>query len=122
MEHIHKILSVSLLAVMMVATVTSGAFGSVYADNNNHNNNNNNDKVKVDCNDVGIALATLDIALGTLEEDQIENQLEPTLEEAEIASSLSDIRDNLENVLDDVKDKCEDVDFIDFEFEVFDND
>ncbi len=112
MEHIYKILSASLLAVMMVATVTSGAFGSVYADNKNHNNNN--DKVKVDCVDVAIALATLDLALEALDEDQIENQVEPTLEEAEIAPNLDALRDNLQNVLDTVNDKCDNVDFIGF--------
>lgn len=63
-------------------------------------------------------LATLDIALGALDEYQIEGSVEATLEEAEISRSLDDIQENFQNVLDEVNDECEDVDFIGFvEFE-----
>ena len=50
----------------------------------------------------------------TLEDDE--------LQEGKIAGSIDDIRDNLQNVLDAVKNKCENVDFIgfvDFESEDF---
>jgi hypothetical protein len=75
----------------------------------------------VDCNDVGIALATLSLAYSNLDEDQIEN-LEDSLQEGEISGDVDALRDNLQNVLETVEDKCEDVDFIgfvDFESEDF---
>lgn len=75
-----KLLSVSLFLVMMIGTTTSSAFSSAYADKDK--DKNNGDNVKVDCVDVAITLATLDIALGALDEDQIENSVEATLEEA----------------------------------------
>jgi hypothetical protein len=75
----------------------------------------------VDCNDVAITLATLSLALGDLDESGFE-QLEDSLEEGEISRSVDDIRENFQNVLETVNDKCEDVDFIgfvDFEEEDF---
>jgi hypothetical protein len=111
-----KLLSISLFLAMIIGTTTSGAFSSVYAGGDK--DKNNGDKVKVDCNDVAIALATLYLALGDLDEDAF-NTLEDELQEGEIAGSVSDIVGNLQNVLDTVKDKCGDLDFginfVDFE-------
>ena len=102
---------------MMIAA-SSVSCSSVYAGGDKHKNN---DKAKVDCNDVGIALATLALAYGDLDSDG-KATLEDELQEGKIAGSIDDIRDNLQNVLDAVKNKCEDVDFIgfvDFESEDF---
>jgi hypothetical protein len=71
------------------------------------------DKVKVECTDVAITLATLALALGDLDKDSF-NQLEDELQEGEIANSVDEIRDNFQNVVDKVNDKCEDVDFVGF--------
>ena len=74
-----------------------------------------------DCNNVAITLATLSLDLGDLDESGFE-QLEDSLEEGEISKSVDDIRENFQNVLETVDDKCEDVDFIgfvDFEEEDF---
>ena len=119
MNNSYKLLSANLFAIMMIGTITSGAFSSAYAGGDNHNKNG--DKVKVDCNDVGIALATLSLSYANLDEDQIEN-LEDSLEEGDISRSVDDIRDNLQNVLETADDKCDDFDFIgfvDFESEDF---
>ena len=119
MKNNYKLLSASLFAVMVIGTITSGAVSSAYAGGDNHDKNG--DKVKVDCNDVGIALATLALALGDLDEEGFE-QLEDELQEGEISGSVDDIRENFQNVLDKVEDKCEDVDFVgfvDFEEEDF---
>jgi hypothetical protein len=50
---------------MMIA-VSSVSCSSVYAGGDKHKNN---DKAKVECNDVGIALATLALAYGDLDSD-----------------------------------------------------
>ncbi len=67
MKNHYKLLSVSLFAIMVIGTITSSAFSSAYAGEDNHNNNG--DKVKVDCKDTAITLATLALALGDLDED-----------------------------------------------------
>ena len=64
----------------------------------------------MDCNDVGIALATLSLAYANMDEEGIEN-LEESLQEGEISKDLDDITENFQNVLEIVEDKCEDVDF-----------
>jgi hypothetical protein len=112
MNNSYKVLSASLFLVMIKGTTTSGAFSSAYADSDN--DKNNGDNVKVDCVDVAISLAALNIALRALDEDQIEGSVEATLEEAEISGSLDDIQENFQNVLDEVNDECEDVDYIGF--------
>lgn len=106
-----KLLSASLFLAMIIGTATSGAFSSAYAGGDNHNNNGDN--VKVDCVNVAIALATLSLALVDLDEEGF-NQLEGELQEGEIAGSVDEIRGNLQNVLETVEDKCEDVDFVGF--------
>lgn len=114
MKNSLRLLAVSLFVVMMIGTTTSGVSTSAYADDDDDNHKNNGDNVKVDCVDVAISLATLDIALGALDEDQIEGSVESTLREAEISRTVDDIRENFQNVLDEVNDECEDVDFIGF--------
>ena len=61
-----KLLSASLFLVMVIGTTTSGALSSAYAGGDKHKVN---DSVKVNCNDVGIALATLSLAYGDLDSD-----------------------------------------------------
>ncbi len=119
MKNPYKLFS-SLFTLMVIETITSSAFSSAYAGKDNHDNNDG-DKVKVVCNDVGIALATLSLAYGNLDEEGIEN-IEKSLQEGEISRDVDALRDNLQNVLETVEDKCEDVDFIgfvDFESEDF---
>ena len=119
MKSNYKLLSVSLFAIMVIGTITNGAFSSAYAGEDNHHKNG--DKVKVDCKDTAITLATLALALGDLDEEGF-NELEDELQEGEIADNVDEIRDNFQNVLDKVEDKCEDVDFVgfvDFEEEDF---
>ena len=112
MKNSLRLLALSLFVVIMIGTTTNGVFTPAYADNDN--DKNNGDNVKVDCVDVAITLATLDIALGALDEDQLEGSVESTLREAEISRTVDDIRENFQNVLDEVNDECEDVDFIGF--------
>ena len=116
MNNIFKLFSASLFPLMVIGTMTSGAISSAYAGEDNHDKNG--DKVKVDCKDTAITLATLALALGDLDEESF-NTLEDELQEGEIAGSVSDIVGNLQNVLDTVKDKCGDLDFginfVDFE-------
>jgi hypothetical protein len=114
-------LTMGLSAILVAAAIGSSSFGAVYADNNNHknnDNNNNNDKVKVDCNDVAMALATLWLAVGDLDEDG-RDTLDDELEEGEISQNVEDIADNFQNVRDKVGDKCDNLDFginfVDFE-------
>ena len=101
-----KQLTISLFVVIMTIGLgmTNSSLESVYAAS---------DKVKVDCNDIAISLATLALALGDLDEDGI-SQLEDELQEGEIATSVDEIRDNFQNVLDKVNDNCDDVDFVGF--------
>lgn len=94
----------------MIIAASSVSYSSVYAGGDKHKNNDN---VKVDCNDFGSALATLSLAYGD-PDSAGKATLEDELQEGEIAESIDDIRDNMQNVLDTVKNKCEDVDFIGF--------
>lgn len=112
MKNTYRLFSASLFVIMVIETITSGTFSSAYAGEDNHDNNDG-DNVKVDCNDVGIALATLSLAYGNLDEEGNEN-LEESLQEDEISMDVDALRDNLQNVLETVEDKCEDVDFIGF--------
>jgi hypothetical protein len=107
----YKLSGVSFFIIMMIATTTSGAFNSAYAGGNNHKNNN--DKVRLNCNDVGIALATLSLAYAHLDK-QGKDSVDESLEEGEISRNVDDIRDILQNVLHTVDDKCKDVNFIGF--------
>jgi hypothetical protein len=111
-----KILTISFFAIMVIATISISSFSSVYANGDSHKNNNN-DKVKVNCKDVALALVTLKLALGDLDEEG-QNTLEDELQEGEIANNVDELNDNFQNVLDKVNDKCEDVNFLGFvEFE-----
>ena len=106
----YKLLTISMLVVIMIGTTTSGVFSSAYAGGDKHKNN---DKVKLNCIDVGIALATLSLAYGQLDKEGKES-VDDSLEEGEIAPNVDAIRDNLQNVLHTVKDKCGNVDFLGF--------
>ena len=105
-----KLLSASLFLVMVIGITTSGALSSAYAGGDKHRVN---DSVKVNCNDVGIALATLSLAYGDLDSDG-KATLEDELQEGEIAPNVDAIRDNLQSVLHTVQDKCGNVDFLGF--------
>ena len=105
-----KLLSASLFLVMIIGTTTSGALSSAYAGGDKHKNN---DKVKLNCTDVGIALATLSLAYADLDE-QGKGNVDDSLEEGEIAPNVDAIRDNLQSVLHTVEDKCGNVDFLGF--------
>jgi hypothetical protein len=94
---------------MMIA-VSSVSCSSVYAGGDKHKNN---DKAKVECNDVGIALATLSLAYANLDE-QGKGNVDDSLEEGEIAPNVDAIRDNLQSVLHTVEYKCGNVDFLGF--------
>lgn len=104
-------MTIGLSAILMTAALSSSSFGAVYADKNH-------DKVKVDCNDVAMALATLWLAVGDLDDDG-RDTLDDELQEGEISQSVEDIADNFQNVRDKVGDKCDDLDFginfVDFE-------
>jgi hypothetical protein len=107
-------LTIGLSAILVTAVIGSGSFAAVYADGKN-------DKVKVDCNDVASALATLWLAVGDLDEDG-RDTLDDELQEGEIidnSEDVEDIADNFQNVIDRVDDKCDDLDFgigfVDFE-------
>ena len=112
MKNTYRLFSASLFVIMVIETITSGTFSSAYAGEDNLDNNDG-DNVMVDCNDVGIALATLSLAYGNSDEEGNEN-LEESLQEDEISMDVDALRDNLQNVLETVEDKCEDVDFIGF--------
>ncbi len=63
--------------MMVIGTITNGAFGSAYSGGDIHNKNG--DKVKVDCKDTTITLATVTLALGELDEegfDELEGELQ----------------------------------------------
>ncbi len=105
-----KIFAISLSIAMVIGAISSISFSSVYATGDNHKNNDN---VKVDCNDVAITLATLYLALGDLDQEGLD-ELEDELNEGEIAGSIDEIIDDFQNVLDEVNDECEDIDFIGF--------
>ena len=95
---------------MIIGTATSGALSSAYAGGDKHKNN---EKVRLNCTDVGIALATLSLAYSDLNE-QGKGNVDDSLEEGEIAPNVDSIRGNLQNVLHTVEDKCGNVDFLGF--------
>jgi hypothetical protein len=104
-------LTIGLSAILVTAAIGSSSFGAVYADKNI-------DKVKVDCNDVASALATLWLAVGDLDDDG-RDTLDDELQEGEISQDVEDLADNFQNVIDKVDDKCDNLDFginfVDFE-------
>ena len=109
-----KLLAISFLPIMVIAAISSSSFSSVYA-------GGDSDKVKVDCDDVASALATLWLAVGDLD-DEGRDTLDDELQEGEIIDSsedVEDLADNFQNVIDKVDDKCDDLDFgigfVDFE-------
>jgi hypothetical protein len=106
-----KSLAIGLFAILATAVIGNNPFGSVYA-------GGDSDKVKVDCDDVAMALATLWLAVGDLDDDG-RDTLDDELQEGEIANDVEEIADNFQNVIDKVDDKCDDLDFginfIDFE-------
>jgi hypothetical protein len=108
---IQKSLAIGLLTIVMTTTIGSTFFGSVYA-------GGDSDKVEVDCDDVAMALATLWLAVGDLDDDG-RDTLDDELQEGDISSNVEDLADNFQNVIDDVDDECDDLDFginfVDFE-------
>ena len=110
----YKLLMTMLAAALLLGTINGSGFATVYATNNNHG-----DKVKLDCLDAALTLVTLDFAID-LGGDDLEVDLSSTLDEAEIASDLESIKDNFQNALDEVEDKCDEknvkdiLEFIDF--------
>jgi hypothetical protein len=107
-------LAIGLFAIMAAAAIGSSSFGSVYADGDS-------DKVKVDCDDVAMALTTLFLAVEDLDDDG-RDTLDDELQEGELIDSsedVEDLADNFQNVKDKVDDKCGDFDFsfnfVDFE-------
>jgi hypothetical protein len=106
-----KSLAIGLFAIMATAVVGNSSFTSVYA-------SGDSDKVKVDCDDAAMALATLWLAVGDLDDDG-RDTLDDELQEGEIANNVEEIADNFQNVIDKVDDKCDNLDFginfVDFE-------
>lgn len=101
----HNLLTISIFTAMLVV-VSSASHSLAYA-------STHNDKVGVNCVDVAITLATLDIALGALDENG-KSSVDASLDEALIAKNVDDVRENFQNVLDTVNGKCEKVDFLGF--------
>jgi hypothetical protein len=110
----YKLLMTMLAVALLLGTINGSGVATVYATNNNHG-----DKVKLDCLDAALTLVTLDFAID-LGGDDLEVDLSSTLDEAEIASDLESIKDNFQNALDKVEDKCDEenvqdiLEFIDF--------
>jgi hypothetical protein len=110
----YKLLMTMLAATLLLGTMNGSGLATVYATNNNHG-----DKVKLDCLDAALTLVTLDFAID-LGGDDLEVDLSSTLDEAEIAPDLESIKDNFQNALDKVEDKCDEenvqdiLEFIDF--------
>jgi hypothetical protein len=90
--------------VLLFITIGSGYISSigpvnfeVYAQGN---------RVQLDCLDVAMLLRALDFAI-----PQFENDLSGTLDEAaEFAPDFQSIRHNIQNVMDDFKAQCDNID------------
>jgi hypothetical protein len=93
-----------LFGVVLFITIGSGYISSigpvnfeVYAQGN---------RVQLDCLDVAMLLRALDFAI-----PQFENDLSGTLDEAaEFAPDFQSIRHNIQNVMDDFKEQCDNID------------
>jgi hypothetical protein len=72
-------------------------------DNNNHDDDNNNEKAKLDCEDAATVLVVAVVGAGVATEE-----VDEVLDEGDIGN-IFDINENeIENVLDKLKDQCED--------------